>query len=643
MNNKLNSKISLVLSINDGYAKRLAVTINSVLQNNSAQDVDFYILNSGLSNQTKALVEKNRKQFPELNVSYINIDSEKFINLKNNLKYISIETYYRYAIADVLPHLDKALYIDADLVVNGDLRTLWETDLTGYYAAGIKDTYVHNNNHRPKMFEGNDLYVNAGVLLLNLEPLRKENMLKTLITNTIKYENEIKLQDQDIINITFKNKIKELDSIYNFCVENAKQEKQKHEKAIIIHYNGQKKPWQKNCKHKLVKQYKKYEKSFEKLSKKLKVGIIINEFFGGAGTAHGGYGFLARHYIAKYIPNEEIQTDILIGKSKKWFKPLKYRVDDVDLYRVPKYGYFAKKFLRKQQYDVYLSVELVNTIVIKHEERKDIKLILWVQDPRPQYEWDEINTVKLLPEKSYYNQSIYDFVHEWDKEGRVRFISQGHFLNQKAKDLYRLPDNREIQYLPNPIKTDENFDVKTFKKKDSIVFLGRIDAVKRGWLFCEIAKQTPEYDFYMIGKHSSEKEINTRIMKDYQNIPNLHFTGHLEGEEKEKLLKEAKILVNTSIHEALPVSFLEALSYGTLLVSNRNPDDLTSNFGIHVGDVLGDGFDKVHLYSDAIRNIIKDDKKRHETAVAARKYIEEIHNIPKFIDDLRKVIYEEAL
>ena len=39
--------------------------------------------------------------------------------------------------------------------------------------------------------------------------------------------------------------------------------------------------------------------------------------------------------------------------------------------------------------------------------------------------------------------------------------------------------------------------------------------------------------------------------------------------------------------------FLEALSYGTVLVSNRNPEDLTSKFGIHIGDVLGDGFDKV--------------------------------------------------
>lgn len=51
------------------------------------------------------------------------------------------------------------------------------------------------------------------------------------------------------------------------------------------------------------------------VNKKIKVGLIIDEFFGALGTAYGGYGFLARRHIAKYIPNENIQIDILLGKS----------------------------------------------------------------------------------------------------------------------------------------------------------------------------------------------------------------------------------------------------------------------------------------------------------------------------------------
>ena len=150
----------------------------------------------------------------------------------------------------------------------------------------------------------------------------------------------------------------------------------------------------------------------------------------------------------------------------------------------------------------------------------------------------------------------------------------------------------------------------------------------------------PEYNFYVLGQTFREKEKNSAVMSKYQNIPNLHFVGHVDGIEKENFLKEAKILVNTSIHEALPISFLEALSYGTLLVSNRNPEDLTSKFGIYVGDVLGDGFDKVPLYVDAIEQLMKDAFYQQKSE-AAIKYIKKIHNVEKFVKDLREVIYSE--
>lgn len=374
----------------------------------------------------------------------------------------------------------------------------------------------------------------------------------------------------------------------------------------------------------------------------IRVGLIIDEFFGGAGTAFGGYGFLAREYISKFIPNEDIEVDVLLGKGAKKFFAEEYRVDDILAYRLPSRKWFAKRWLKKRNYDIYLSIELTNNYVLMNEENNRKKLILWIQDPRPQYEWDEIETVKLFPEYNYYNQDIYDLVHDWYKQNRVKFISQGLFLNQKAIDLYNLDPDVSISYLPNPINIDQEFEVKKFPKKNMIIFLGRIESVKRGWLFCEIAKKMPEYQFYILGKTFRDENRNSEIMSDYYTIPNLHFAGHVEGLEKERYLKEAKILVNTSIHEALPISFLEALSYGTLLVSNRNPEDLTSKFGIHVGDVLGDGFDKVDLYVDAINYLLSNDLEREKTSIEAIEYIKNIHNVPKFINDLRTVIMDES-
>lgn len=375
-----------------------------------------------------------------------------------------------------------------------------------------------------------------------------------------------------------------------------------------------------------------------KTCKPIKVGLIIDEFFGAADTAFGGYGFLARRHIAKYIPNADIQVDVLLGKGQKKLFAEEYKIDDVTLYRLPRRKWFARRWLKKQNYDVYLSIELTYNYVLENETDKNKKLILWIQDPRPQYEWDEINTVKLFPETNYYNQKVYDLVHDWYKADRVKFISQGHFLNQKAIDLYRLEQDVPIQYLPNPIDIDFTFDLERYPKKNMIIFLGRLESVKRGWLFCEIAKRMPQYEFYVLGQTFREESKNSEIMGGYYEIENLHFVGHVDGEQKENYLKQAKILVNTSIHEALPISFLEALSYGTLLVSNRNPENLCSKFGIHVGDVLGDGFDKVELYVDAIATLMNDDEQYNHLAKLAIEYIKQNHNVDSFTCDLRSVI-----
>lgn len=376
--------------------------------------------------------------------------------------------------------------------------------------------------------------------------------------------------------------------------------------------------------------------------KKFKIGLLINEYFGALGTGYGGYGFLARRLVAKYLNNEEFEVDILLNTTSRNFGMLakKHIVDGVNVFEIPKRKWFAQHWLKKQNYDAYLTIETTFDLPMVYEPNLNKKLIFWIQDPRPMSDWDEINTVKLFPEPSYYDQNAYDRVHQWYKDGRIRFISQGYFLNDKAKELYRLDDNVDIKYLPNPIEIDERYDVNTYSKKNMIIFLGRIESVKRGWLFCELAKLCPEYEFYMLGQSFHDAERNSAIMNKYKDIPNLHFAGHVDGEKKNQFLREAKILVNTSIHEALPVSFLEALSYGTLLVSNQNPENLTEKFGVFTGQILGDGFEHVEKYAEGIKKLMGNDELRLNLANKAIDYIKEIHNLSVFKSNMKNVLVE---
>lgn len=88
--------------------------------------------------------------------------------------------------------------------------------------------------------------------------------------------------------------------------------------------------------------------------------------------------------------------------------------------------------------------------------------------------------------------------------GLIKFVTQAKCLREKAVELYGLNGNVKIDFLPNPIPIKN--DDYTETKKDKIIFLGRLDSVKRGWLFCEIAKQMPEYNFYVLGSSSNDRE-----------------------------------------------------------------------------------------------------------------------------------------
>lgn len=383
---------------------------------------------------------------------------------------------------------------------------------------------------------------------------------------------------------------------------------------------------------------------------KIKVGLLVEEFYDEELGGYGGYGMLAREYIAKYIPDEEIEIEVILGTNKeKKIKTIeKY---GTKIHYLPKnysskfdidfiYFNMVKKFFKEQKFDIYLSVEMSRIAYEVMRVETDKKLIMWIQDPRPLSDWEEIRTVSHSNE---YNSYLNYYV-KWEKkiqvlleklrnENRLILISQGEFLKEKAKKLYKFPENISIKYFPNPVEINDNFDIN--EKRNSILFLGRLTAVKRPWLYFELAKMLPEYKFYVCGSGEELKDI---ILK-YNDVKNLKFMGHVSGDEKDRLLRECKILVNTSIHEAIPVSFLEAISYGEKIVSCQNPDDITKNNGYFTGVILGDGYDSLESFKNGIQKCMLeyDEKEIRDSIIKISKN----HNIEKFKENMRKLIKEE--
>ena len=625
---------------NESFAPYMAVSIASLLENNASHSVVVHILHSDLGEATTARLKMFETRYKNAKIVFHKIDDSRFEKFGLTIGHITRETYFRYMIAEVLPDIDRVLYLDGDTIVNGDICELFDTDLTNCYCAGVSDIYIESVGYK-KTLGLDGLYINAGVILFNLDEMRKTDIAEKLFKLTA--ENSFKFQDQDAINVAFNGKMKELDCVYNFKRANQKAFPEKIPSAKIIHYVGPNKPWKNFSLNRLKRLYYRYKKLSPFKNKKIKVGLLVDEYFGAWKTAFGGYGFLAREIVAKHLPCEDIELEVIIGKQKNNpFWASSRIVDGIKIWRLPRLEFLIRRWLAKSDFDCWFSIEMCYDYVLRLDTNPYRKLILWIQDPRPKSAWDKIAEMKKVVDRNFHNQSSCECVKAWFDRGRAKFITQGRSLSPLARELYSLPDCVEPDFVPNPIDIDFGFKFDILKKEKIVVFLGRLEAQKRAWIFCELAKLMPEYQFYVIGKFHRYREENENALRPYMNgkVANLHFCGHLEGGEKNSLLKRARVLVNTSVWEGIPISWLEALSYGTPIVSAFDREDLVGRFGAYVGEIKGDGDSSASRFVEPVKNFLENDAAYAQTAMNAISYIREVHNFKSFEDKIRNSIFD---
>ena len=630
--------MEICYATNESFAPYMAVSITSLIENNASHNVVVHILHSDLSEATKTRLSAFETRYKNAKIVFHKIDDLRFEKCGLTIEHITKETYFRYMIAEVLSDIDRVLYLDGDTIVNGDIRKLFDTDLTNCYCAGVSDIYIESVGYK-KTLGLDGLYINAGVILFNLDEMRRTNIAEKLFKLTA--ENNFKYQDQDVINVAFNGKIKELDCVYNFKRAHQKAFPEKIPSAKIIHFVGSNKPWKKFTFNRLKRLYFKYKKLSPFKNRKIKVGLLVDEYFGAWKTAFGGYGFLAREIVAKHLPCEDIELEVIIGKQKNNpFWASSRIVDGVKIWRLPRLEFLIKHWLAKSDFDCWFSIEMCYDYVLRLDTNPYRKLILWIQDPRPKSAWNKIAEMKKVVDHNFHNQSSCECVKAWSEAGRVKFITQGISLSPLAREMYSLPDCVEPDFVPNPIDIDFNFKFDILKKEKIVVFLGRLEAQKRAWIFCELAKLMPEYQFYVIGKFHRYREENENALKPYMGgkVANLHFCGHLEGERKNSLLKRARVLVNTSVWEGIPISWLEALSYGTLIVSAFDREDLVGRFGACVGEIKGDGDSSAPRFVESVKNFLENDATYAQTAMSAISYIREVHNFKCFEDKIRSIV-----
>lgn len=234
----MDNQINICLACDDNYAKYAGVVIASIMKNSESDEIlNFYILDGGISDDNKSKFNE-LKTIKNCNIEFVQIDESMFEDYKKvaTHKYISIATYYRLRLATLLPNIKRIVYFDCDMVINASLKELFYTELGDNVIAGVKDI-------NKRMLEQNPNYINAGMVLFDLEKIREENIEQKFYDYTNEHFETIKVGDQEIINEVLKNRIKIVDDNWNVQSSNFINRSSYTSNPKVIHYVARKKPW----------------------------------------------------------------------------------------------------------------------------------------------------------------------------------------------------------------------------------------------------------------------------------------------------------------------------------------------------------------------------------------------------------------
>ena len=214
--------IPIILSSDDNYAKYLSVTLVSILANGEKDTFyDVYVLMAtNFSDANNQMIQKDANAYSNNKINFIDMKNA-FSSLDVKRKRLNVPTFYRLNAAEILPkNYDKCLYFDVDIIVNTDLKELFNTEMGNNIIAGVRDNgtkidaryWVEKFVNKKWKIPDYKSYVNAGVLILNLKKIREENLTKVFNDEA---NNNYSFADQDVVNKVCYGRITILPLKYN--------------------------------------------------------------------------------------------------------------------------------------------------------------------------------------------------------------------------------------------------------------------------------------------------------------------------------------------------------------------------------------------------------------------------------------------
>ena len=267
------NQVHLAFAVDQNLQNELAVVLASVVKN-TKRDINAHVLTRGLGHDYWA---KLHKLFPTINFHFHDFSDIDYGASVNLMSHITVSTFDRLFLPQVLKDVAKVLYLDVDILVRGDVGELYDLNVRNHVFAGKKSrldgwsNLVHVITRvslrlpakqawalRRRAHETGKLSAdtyNAGVLLMNLDRMRKDEFIE----NHLYLVEKLHLNDQDVMNFYSKGKALQIGDEWNFVPT---QDYAKNPQ--IVHFAGPVKPWK--------PQNSLYKSEFQAIARELKLG-----------------------------------------------------------------------------------------------------------------------------------------------------------------------------------------------------------------------------------------------------------------------------------------------------------------------------------------------------------------------------------
>lgn len=247
---KFGPTVQVVFCADEGVLEPLQSAVASLVEHTSCdlviwlgREIGHASLVTRVSPVIDAALGANAKN-PRIEVMDLPLDLRPFKAL--NGLHGNWMTYGRLLIPNALRDARQCVYLDADLVVRGDIREIAESDLGESPVAGIPHTTLATTLEqevwRRHSLDLGSPYFNAGVLVMNLEAMRSDSTLERCLEFMSGVQDCVSMHDQTALNVVCHGRWKQLDPAWNHAAWPGDSVVAANE-AKIVHYIGSPKPW----------------------------------------------------------------------------------------------------------------------------------------------------------------------------------------------------------------------------------------------------------------------------------------------------------------------------------------------------------------------------------------------------------------